>query len=463
MILQRFWIKHTQLCRTLSIILDATLLVSFSCLLYVLLAGELRWRTALFQVTLANFSGPLKVLGLTTIIRAVLGLNMGICSSITHKLWPYLSTIPSLLNRFELIIIQFFIKEKLNIACSIMVLILSLTFLEFYMRYFPHTLPYALGNHIASGYQTGIYGIYREKPEMKMHLMRPNYKRMMYFNGYYWHHETDAMGFRNPVDRSSANVVLLGDSMIYGHGVEETSTVRHYLENILQKPVANLGIQGSSIHEEYQVLKTFGVNLHPRFVFLFFLVNDIRGLAETLDDKEMIRFISLPVDDHKSPYFEIPETTYESYGLSAYLREFYVVKSFDFMVKYIHTYLFRNANAFENSWHELAFFEANPRFLLAMKFHLYALRKIQNIAKINNFNFVNVFIHTGVSYPDPESIYENILEDYCNTYAIPFYNLKDELILAAAQGKEVVLKRDGHFSDAGARVVASALAKLIQN
>jgi hypothetical protein len=184
---------------------------------------------------------------------------------------------------------------------------------------------------------------------MKMVNMKPNYKRTMYFNGYSWHHATDARGFRNPTNRSSAHIVLLGDSMVYGHGVEETSTVRHYLEHILNKPVANLGIQGSSIHEEYQVLKTFGVNLDPQYVFLFFLVNDIRDLTVNLSDGEMENFLNTSIDDHISPYFKIHQVVNEPPGLSYYMRDFYVIKVFEFFRQYIYKNLISNVNAFEVS------------------------------------------------------------------------------------------------------------------
>src|SRR5215467_7764816 len=58
---------------------------------------------------------------------------------------------------------------------------------------------------------------------------------MLHKHLYYWHHKTDAMGFRNPADRTQASIVLLGDSMVYGHGVEETSTIRHHLEILLKQ------------------------------------------------------------------------------------------------------------------------------------------------------------------------------------------------------------------------------------
>jgi hypothetical protein len=285
----------------------------------------------------------------------------------------------------------------------------------------------------------------------------------MYFQGYSWHHQTDAMGFRNPVTRSSAEVVLLGDSMVYGHGVEETSTIRHHLEDILKEPVVNLGIQGASIHQEYQVLKNFGLKLRPRFVFVFFLANDIRDLVAQLSAEDMHKFLNLAVDDHTSPYFEIPQIRYPAYSLSAYLRELYVVRAFDFLLKDIRRYLLSNAHTLEYSWDSLPLFQENPRLLLAMRVHLYALRKIQNLAEHQHFHFTYMFIYTGQYPPAEEELYENILAGYCQAMGIAFYSLKDEIQRALTRGEEVFLKGDGHFAPQGARLVARVLAQLMEN
>ena len=103
---------------------------------------------------------------------------------------------------------------------------MSLGLLELYLRHFPHTLPHALANHLTTPYHTGPSGIYRWAPELRTTLMHPNHERMIYFNGYRWRHKTDSRGFRNPVETLTASVVLLGDSIVYGHGVEEVSTIR---------------------------------------------------------------------------------------------------------------------------------------------------------------------------------------------------------------------------------------------
>jgi len=45
------------------------------------------------------------------------------------------------------------------------------------------------------------------------------------------------------------DIVLLGDSMVYGHGVYADGTSSHYLKNITGKVVANLGVQADYIHQ----------------------------------------------------------------------------------------------------------------------------------------------------------------------------------------------------------------------
>jgi lysophospholipase L1-like esterase len=313
---------------------------------------------------------------------------------------------------------------------------------------------------VATGYDARPSGIYRFNPEMKMSFMRPNYERRMYFNAYYWTHRTDSLGFRNPEDRESAYVVLLGDSMIYGHGLEEHSTVRYHLETLLKKPIANLAAQGNSIHQEYQVLKTFGLRLKPAYVFLFFLHNDITDLTVFLTDDEMRRFLSIPVADHATPYFEIKPARQRTRWFAPFLDDLYVRKAYQFLKKVLWSGGRAQAEAFTAEWEPLPPFHGNPRMPLAMQFHLQALRKIQHLANMYNFRFINVFIYTGLGQAEP--LYEGILESFCKTQGIRFVSLRDEIERAVRRGEQVFLPQDGHFSDAGTRLVARVIAGQIQ-
>jgi hypothetical protein len=258
--------------------------------------------------------------------------------------------------------------------------------LEVYLRHFPETLPQALGNHVASAYHAGPSGIYRYRPDLEMLAMRPHHEREMFFNGYRWRHRTDSMGFRNPGDRRTAHVVLLGDSMVYGHGLEEEATVRHQLEAILRRPVANWGLQGGSIHQAYQLLKHFGPVVRPRFAFAFFLANDVTDLLAYLSERDMTRFLEIPVEDHATPYFRTrrPRSRPFQIDVGRYVGESYLVRALDFLWRSARTRIPAFAAAGER-WEAAPPFRDDPRLTLARRVHLRTLLKMEHLADAGGF------------------------------------------------------------------------------
>src|SRR5881628_1529691 len=87
----------------------------------------------------------------------------------------------------------------------------------------PGLLKGRLANQVLSGYHSERVGIYVSDPYLGRTL-RPGFARSMYWNGHVWHHEANDDGYRGPRLRR-ADAVFLGDSMIYGHGVETDQTV----------------------------------------------------------------------------------------------------------------------------------------------------------------------------------------------------------------------------------------------
>jgi lysophospholipase L1-like esterase len=348
--------------------------------------------------------------------------------------------------------------RRAQVALALVALVAALAIVEASLRTFVDALPLALANDLASGYNARRSGIYRFQPDMDMFLMRPHYEREMFFNGYHWHHRTDWMGFRNPEDRRSADVVLLGDSMVYGHGLEEPSTIRHHLEALIGRNVANLGIQGAGIHEEYQVLKRFGLPLEPRFVFLFFLENDIDDLVQLHTDDEMRRFLATAVDDHRTPYFDVvPPSDGWLHRWKGAVGDLYTVRACRFLVRWLSPGGATAAETDVPRWASLPLFrQRGVRQVLAMRFHLHALAKMQDLARQGHFTFVNVFIWTGHFAEEP--IYEGILKSYCREQGIAFLDLR-EAEREVNDRERLFLPVDGHFSDAGTRWVAELLAK----
>lgn len=89
-------------------------------------------------------------------------------------------------------------------------------------------------------------------------------------------HRTDPHGFRNawPWPRP-ADVVVLGDSVTFGYGVEDGEAWPAGLARRLGARLVNLGLPGSGTEQQVRIYETFGAPLAPRLVLVgFFARND---------------------------------------------------------------------------------------------------------------------------------------------------------------------------------------------
>jgi len=136
--------------------------------------------------------------------------------------------------------------------------------------------------------------------------MWPGFETTCYWNGYRWHHSTDDRGFRNPPAVGS-DVLLLGDSMIYGHGVEEEVTLAHDLRQRWGVAAYNMGRQGSCLYDHYVFLRTYLDQMRPRTVVLFVFLNDFHDLEIYRTGDEIDQIPELTRDDY-SPVFDWAST-----------------------------------------------------------------------------------------------------------------------------------------------------------
>lgn len=199
-------------------------------------------------------------------------------------------------------------------------------------------------------------------------------------------------------------------------------------------------------------------------VFLFFLANDIVDLGG-LTDGQMSAFLNTRPADHSTPYFDTRVPRKRWRGVEAYralesrLADLYVVKAFDFLRESVRARWRTPTEASTEDLRSLPPVPGGPGSILAMRFHLHALRKIQNLAHRNRFAFVHVFTYTG-HIPD-EAAYERILEAFCRIHGIAFLSLRPVFERAVRNGEDVFLRGDGHLSDGGARLAAQTLAQYI--
>jgi|GEM_PF-6371528 len=95
-----------------------------------------------------------------------------------------------------------------------------------------------------------------------------------YFNEFTKNYRINAKGLRGRTE--FGNIVMLGDSMVFGIGLNDDETISYYLEEISGAKVINAGVPGYSIDNAYVALQKYD----PEKITIvgFFLANDVTDL-----------------------------------------------------------------------------------------------------------------------------------------------------------------------------------------
>jgi hypothetical protein len=175
-------------------------------------------------------------------------------------------------------------QDRLRLAAAAALIVMAgvmVAVVEVGLRLWPGPLGQAFVNGVHSRYSTREGGMYYRDPRLGMVFMIPNYRTQMQYNGYAWTHESDALGFRNRAVSIPGDIVLLGDSYIYGHGVDIENTVGAFLERMTGLRVANLARQGDCVFQQAYLLTEYIGMFRPRHVLYFFSENDIGDLSSS--------------------------------------------------------------------------------------------------------------------------------------------------------------------------------------
>src|SRR2546427_9983466 len=192
-------------------------------------------------------------------------------------------------------------RVALRLGLVVATILVGLGVLEVVLRLRPTLLGSAYANGALSRYTVRSGGIYYRDRNLRMNFMIPNFKTTMSANGYVWPHQTDALGFRTASLHIPADVVLLGDSLVYGQGVDFEDTLGNRLEERSGLRVVNLGLQGDCAFQEAYRLTAYIDVFAPRFVVYVFTPNDIEDLYVYLSDAAMEAFIAQPVEAVRYP------------------------------------------------------------------------------------------------------------------------------------------------------------------
>ena len=171
-----------------------------------------------------------------------------------------------------------------RIASVVFALILATVVAELALRIFTNAL---LGEERTAvfydRYNTTPRGMYFHDPQAGMNFMWPSAEMTAHSHGYFWNHRTDARGFRNPPERQGTDVLLLGDSLIYGHGLDDDETVTSILHKDYGYSAYNMARQGDCLYQQYVLTRLFLDEFTPQTIMLFVFSNDLVDLGKTRD------------------------------------------------------------------------------------------------------------------------------------------------------------------------------------
>lgn len=340
--------------------------------------------------------------------------------------------------------------------------LLCLGALEIALRTLPLQRASALANEVYTAYGSFPGGIYFTEPETRINFMVPGFTTENFWNGYTWQHRTDGLGFRNPSGLKDRSLLLLGDSLIYGHGAEEEETVAHILRARHGRPAYNMARQGDCLYQQYVLLRLYRNELAPRTVVLFVFLNDFSDLLSYRTREELERMPELRLDDRalrqrvadlgRNPRYPLRRQLYRSRSLRL-LRG--VARSFsgDWMAR---------AEAAPAGPGDLAAAVLQPElYALASGYYSRVLAECQKLAKEKGAGLRVVLLDVGpVAGPDGQRAYarlDHFLAGASREIGFPYASTTG---IFEGCG-DCFLPNDGHFSPQGhvrlARFLDSAL------
>jgi hypothetical protein len=327
----------------------------------------------------------------------------------------------------------------------------------------PGVLDGALANFAYGGYHWFRGGIY-DRDLHRGAVMVAGFRRRMYWNGHSWMHETNADGYRG-ARLEQADAVFLGDSMIYGHGVEQDDTVAARFQALTGRPTANLGQQGTGAIQQLMAFQATGRRLHPRLVFAASHPTDIADALEVYDIDELRHFDREGLVEGQWPIVREkyrPRPSWDLFDLWA-RRLAFPLRVNGLAGAAVRTALlprgeapspdpFAAAAALANEPFAAATAQATENERLGWSAHLRALIELRRECEAAHAQLI--VLDLGIPHA-----FSTAVETAVKAAGITYSPAGRIAFARAAEGAPVYLPRDGHWTPTGTEIVARELGR----
>ncbi len=254
----------------------------------------------------------------------------------------------------------------------------------------------------------------------------------------------------------ATRILVLGDSYVWGYGVEESERFSQLLESSLNAEVINAGVSGYSTDQELLWYRTEGINYDVDLVVLVFTGNDIGDNARNLvhsiyykphfvQEGEQLRLSGYPV----------PRTGTEGrliYSLSQHSALAFFLTQRYFELRELYGQANRDFDDSPSSPSGIAI--EGESFGLSVTL----LDEIGNLAETNGAKFMIVATDSWWNSPSDEPYSEFIATLKTEGFSV--------LDLESTDGFEtdaMVIPNDGHWNVAGHEFVAEAINNFIHS
>lgn len=326
--------------------------------------------------------------------------------------------------------------------------ILGFFILEISLRFISSDLPLNIRWQLEGSYSFSSDGIFKRPTRIRIPQMKPNVTKTVSYFHLSWTHQTDSLGFRNSSHKDSTDILLIGDSMVYGHGVNQDSTLTEFFQTLSGKSTYNAGVSGGSLLVYMETLPLLIQRLNPRIIFHFIHFNDPEDNLFYSDDDSTF------LTDFLNRW---PHETRQSFALfktdiSYFFNSFYsqrLLTSFKAM----------SLKGYSDSLPP--FVQSQDlfsRYERGIDFEKSGILKLSNYLKEYHILYIPVLNYHGGMVPF-ESDYFADLENFFLLLQIPFINLKN--LFSGMPPNIYLIPNDGHYTIHGHQLIANYLHQFL--
>lgn len=320
--------------------------------------------------------------------------------------------------------------------------------IEIFFTAFPQLLPHEFG-HIKYVTYDSVLGS-KLKPDYHIVLNNPDSSFIV-----------DTINYRNIGLRddgfSKTYGLVIGDSFVFGDGVNLTDSIPETLERRTGKDFVNMGVPGYGTEHEYRILENYGFQLNPKVVILIFHDSDFlnnEGLLRTPNQeiRNWLRENSVTYEIFK--YLQRKFENSEQFDESKVI--YYTDKNFD--LAFFKAY-WPNKAYWENEKLSFGYNAANEKF-----------SQMKKDTEKRNIKFIAFYM------PTKELVYSEFIKEksysydfdsgkqlffsICKNNQIECYDLTH---LLRNQTQQIYFKYDGHLNKRGNEVVAEEIFRLLKS